>query len=268
MWDAASAWDLFGKLWDGILLYCGLHFPQRAPIGKRVPEFALEMGWGFRRPHASKKASGAVALEAFFQLQTNALAVLGQTLDVVGDHVFLVGGDDHDRDGGTGGADDLRTVAHGLAVLIVVDAYAQPLKAVAEGLANRPVVLADAGGKGDGIHARHGGDHGTGLLHGLVGEHIEGEQAALVTLGGARTDVSGIVGDARDGKQTGLLVHHVVDFLVAVAALALKIAHGGRVDGTATGTHHQTVKRREAHRGIAAHAVLDGGKRSTVAQMA
>ena len=56
---------LFGKLWDGILLYCGSHFPQRASTGKRVPVFALEMGWGFRRPPASKKASGAVALEAF-----------------------------------------------------------------------------------------------------------------------------------------------------------------------------------------------------------
>ena len=51
-----------------------------------------------------------------------ALVVLGQTLDVVGDHVFLVGGDDHDRDGGTGGADDLRAVAHCLAVLVIVDA--------------------------------------------------------------------------------------------------------------------------------------------------
>ena len=186
----------------------------------------------------------------------------------MGDHVFLVGGDDHDRDGRAGGADDLRTVAHGLAILVVVDAYAQPLKAVAEGLADRPVVLADAGGKGDGVHARHGGDHGTGLLHGLVGEHIEGEQAALVTLGGARADVAGVVGDARDGKQTRLLVHHVIDFLVAVAALALQVAHGGRVDGTTTGAHHQAIERRETHRGVAAHAVLDSSERSTVAQMA
>ena len=67
-------------------------------------------------------------------MQMRALVVLGQTLDVVGDHVFLVGGDDHDRDGGTGGTDNLRAVAHSLAVLVVVDAYAQPLKAVAEGL--------------------------------------------------------------------------------------------------------------------------------------
>ena len=186
----------------------------------------------------------------------------------MGDHVFLVGGDDHDRDGGTGGADDLRTVAHGLAVLVVVDAHAQPLEAVAEGLADRPVILADAGGKGNGVDARHGSDHGAGLLHGLVGEHIEGEQAALVALGGARTDVTGVVGDARDGKQTRLLVHHVIDFLVAVAALALQVAHGSRVNGTTTGAHHQAVERREAHRGIAAYTVLDGGKRGAVAQMA
>ena len=63
--DVASAWGLYGKLRDGILLYCGSHFPQHASTGKRVPEFTLEMGWSFRRPPASKKASGAAALEAF-----------------------------------------------------------------------------------------------------------------------------------------------------------------------------------------------------------
>ena len=67
-WDAVSAWGLFGKLWDGILFYCGTHFPQRASTGKRVPEFVLGMGWGFRRSLASKKASGAVALEAFLSI--------------------------------------------------------------------------------------------------------------------------------------------------------------------------------------------------------
>ena len=53
--DAASAWGLFGKLWDGILLYCGSHFPQRGSTGKRVSEFVLETGWSFRCPSASKK---------------------------------------------------------------------------------------------------------------------------------------------------------------------------------------------------------------------
>ena len=64
---------LFGKLRDGILLYCGSHFPQRASTGKRVPEFAIKMGWSFHRPPARKKASGAVALEAF-RLHANGCA--------------------------------------------------------------------------------------------------------------------------------------------------------------------------------------------------
>lgn len=114
------------------MITLGLEFP---PASKRPPELLL------RRP--------------FVQSQANALVIRGQTLDVVGDHVFLVGGDDHDRDGRAGGADDLRAVTHGLAVLVVVDAHAQPLEAVAESLADRPVVLANAGGKGNGVHARH-----------------------------------------------------------------------------------------------------------------
>ena len=94
--------------WDGV---SAVHL-----LAKRPPELLL---W---RP--------------FVYLQMRALVVLGQALDVVGDHVFLVCGDDHDRDGRAGGADDLRAVAHGLAVLVVVDAHAQPLEAVAEGLAD------------------------------------------------------------------------------------------------------------------------------------
>ena len=68
LWDAVSFWGLFGKVRNGILLYCGSYFPQHVSTGKCVPEFVLEMGWGFRRPSVSKKASGAVALEAFLSI--------------------------------------------------------------------------------------------------------------------------------------------------------------------------------------------------------
>ena len=121
-WDAVSVWSLFGKLWDGIMLDCGTRFPLRAPTGKCVPEFGLGMGWSFHP--VAKRPPELLLWRPFSQLQTNALVVTGQTLDVVGNHVFLVGGDDHDRDGGAGGTDDLRAVAHGLAVLVVVDAHA------------------------------------------------------------------------------------------------------------------------------------------------
>ena len=43
-WDVVSAWSLFGKPRDGILLDCGMRFPLRASTGKHVPEFTLEMG--------------------------------------------------------------------------------------------------------------------------------------------------------------------------------------------------------------------------------
>ena len=68
LWDAVSVWGLFGKLRDGILLDSGMRFPLHVSTGKCVPEFVLEMGWGFRWPSVSKKASGAVALEAFLSI--------------------------------------------------------------------------------------------------------------------------------------------------------------------------------------------------------
>ena len=74
-WDAVSAWGLFGKLWDGILLYFGSHFPQHASTGKCVPEFGLGMGWSFRP--VAKRPPELLLWRPFSQLQTNALVVTG-----------------------------------------------------------------------------------------------------------------------------------------------------------------------------------------------
>lgn len=53
--------------------------------------------WYFRL--LAKRPPELLLWRPFVYLQMRALVVLGQALDVVGDHVFLVGGDDHDRNG-------------------------------------------------------------------------------------------------------------------------------------------------------------------------
>ena len=65
-WDAVSSWGLFGKLRDGILLDCGIQFPLCASAGPVCPRIRGQNGTEF--PPGSKKASGAVALEAFLSI--------------------------------------------------------------------------------------------------------------------------------------------------------------------------------------------------------
>ena len=120
-------------------------------------------------------------------------------------------------------------------------------------------VLTDAGGEDERVHAAHGGGHLGGLGGNLVDEHIEGELSLGVTSSGELLDVAAVVSLAAGHSQkAGLLVHHLVDLVEGVAAFALQVAHGSRVDGAAAGTHHDTVERRQAHSGVHALAVLDG----------
>ena len=130
-------------------------------------------------------------------------------------------------------------------------------------------MLADAGGKDQGVHAAHGGGHLGGLSGNLVDEHIEGELSLGVTSSGELLNVAAVVGLATGHSQKArLLVHHLVDLVEGVATLALQVAHGSRVDGTAAGAHHDAVERRQAHGGVHALAVLDGAQGSAGADMA
>ena len=130
-------------------------------------------------------------------------------------------------------------------------------------------MLADAGGKDQGVHAAHGGGHLGGLSGNLVDEHIEGELGLGVTSSGELLNVAAVVGLATGHSQKArLLVHHLVDLVEGVATLALQVAHGSRVDGAAAGAHHDAVERRQAHGGVHALAVLDGAQGSAGADMA
>ena len=98
---------------------------------------------------------------------------------------------------------------------------------------------------------------------------IEGELSIGVASGSELLDVTAVVGlAASHGHEAGLLVHHLVDLVKSVATLALQVAHGSRVDGTAAGTHHDAVERRQAHGGVHALPVLDGAQGSAGANVA
>lgn len=78
--------------------------------------------------------------------------LLDDFLGVAGDHQLLVGSDDQSADLGAPGG-DVADIAHGMLVLVGIDADAQPIHVVADLCTGDLVVLADAAGEDDGVHA-------------------------------------------------------------------------------------------------------------------
>ena len=75
-------------------------------------------------------------------------------------------------------------------VLVGVDADAQPIHVVADLGAGIRVMLADAAGKDDGIHAAHSGNVAANGLFDLVVQHVAGQLCALVAVCGSLFPVS------------------------------------------------------------------------------
>lgn len=196
------------------------------------------------------------------------LLAVDDALDVGSDHELLVRRDDENLDLGIlGGQAPSAVATQGITGVIHLDAHKG--QTIGHASANGRSVLADAGGKDQGVHAAHGGGHLGGLSGNLVDEHIEGELSLGVTSSGELLNVAAVVGLATGHSQKArLLVHHLVDLVEGVATLALQVAHGSRVDGAAAGAHHDAVERRQAHGGVHALAVLDGAQGSAGADMA
>src|SRR5699024_10193246 len=163
---------------------------------------------------------------------------------------------------------DLAHLALGGAVLVGVDAHAQPVHVVADLGTDDVVVLADAAGKDDGVHAAHGGDVAAHHFLDLVGQHINGQLGAVVALAGGLFDVAHIAGNARDAQQAGLLVQDLVQLVAGDVQGILQVVDHRGVQIAAAGAHHQAGQRGHAHGGIHHAALVHGGDGRAVAQVA
>ena len=98
--------------------------------------------------------------------------------------------------------------------------------------------------------------------------HLVGEHCALVAFFGALAHVAHIVADARNAQQARFLIHELIDLRRREVFGFFQKRNDGRVDGAAARAHHKAVKRSEAHGSVDGDAVVDGGNRATIAQMA
>ena len=80
-------------------------------------------------------------------------------------------------------------------------------------------------------------------------------------------DFSHVAGDAGNPQQAGFFVQQIVEGLSAEIVFAHQVSEYAGIDGARTRAHHQAFQRSEAHGGVDAAAVLDGGQRAAVSQM-
>ena len=153
-------------------------------------------------------------------------------------------------------------------VLLGVDADAQPIHVVADLCTGNGIVLADAAGKDDGIHAAHGGNVAADGLLDLVVQHVRSQLCALVACSGCLLHIALVAGDTGDAQQAGLLVQDLVQLVAGDVQGVLQVVDHRGVQVTAAGAHHQAGQRGHAHRGIHNLALVNCSNGRTIAQVA
>lgn len=157
-----------------------------------------------------------------------------------------------------------------LEVAFFIDFVAEEFQVVEGLLANVEAVFADAASKHDGVDAREGHGEAADFAGQAVAEHVEGDLGALVAFACCLGQRTHVVAKTAKAEEAGFLVHQVVELVdgaVFLAVLLCDVEEDGRVEGAGAGTHDKAFERCEAHGGVDALAVHDGGAAGAVAEV-
>ncbi len=154
-----------------------------------------------------------------------------------------------------------------LFVAVFVDLVAENLEVVHCHLADKLAVLADTAGEHEGIDARESHGDAADFTGEPVGEGFEGNLGAHVAFARGLRQGAHVVRQAGEAEEARFLVHELVEAVDIVAVLLADEEEHCRVDGTRAGTHDEAFERGEAHGGINALAVQNGGAAGTVTEV-
>jgi len=157
-----------------------------------------------------------------------------------------------------------------LEVAFFVDLVAEELQVVESLLADVEAVFADAAREDDGVNARESHGDAADFAGEAVAEDVESDLSLLVAFACSLRQGAHVVRKSREAEQAGFLVHEVVELIdgaVFFAVLLSDVEEDGRVEATGTGAHDKAFERGEAHGGIDALAVQDGGAAGAVAEV-
>lgn len=192
--------------------------------------------------------------------------LLHQRFGVEGDEKFFVRCNDH---GGRGAVltDD---VAGFLAVLFVagfVDLVAENLEVVHGHLADELAVLADTAGEYERVDAGESHGDAADFAGEPVGECFEGDLCTHVAFACGLRQGAHVVRESGEAEQARFLVHELVEAVNVVAVFFADEEEDGRVKGAGAGAHDEALERGEAHGGVNALAVQNGGAAGTVTEV-
>ncbi len=157
-----------------------------------------------------------------------------------------------------------------LEVAFFVDLVAEELQVVESLLADVEAVFTDAAREDDGVDARESHGEAADFAGEAVAEDVESDLGALVAFACRLRESTHVVRKTREAQQARFLVHEVVklvDGAVFFTVLLSDVEEDCRVKATGTGAHDKAFERCEAHRGIDALAVQDGGAAGAVAEV-
>ena len=101
-----------------------------------------------------------------------------------------------------------------------------------------------------------------------VDEDFEREFGAGVALFHRGDDLAHIPGNSGDAEEAGFFVEEIVELLAGERTFAHEIGKDAGTDGARPGSHHETFERSEAHGGVYAAAIANGGEGTAVSQVA
>ena len=111
-------------------------------------------------------------------------------------------------------------------------------------------MLADTAGEEDGVNSVHLGGVGSDVLDHLECQHLEYKLGLAVAVVGELVQLTGVGCLLGDSEETALLVHDVVHLIRSEILLLHHVEDGVCVHVAAAGSHDQTLKRSETHRGV------------------
>ena len=157
-----------------------------------------------------------------------------------------------------------------LAVLFVaffVNLVAENFQVVHGHLADELAVLADTTGEHQCVDARECHGDAADFAGEPVGEGFEGDLCTHVAFACGLRQSAHVVRKSGEAEQARFLVHELVEAVDVVTVLFADEEEDGRVKGAGAGAHDEAFQRGEAHGGVNALAVQDGGAAGTVTEV-
>ncbi len=179
-----------------------------------------------------------------------------------GEHEFLIGWNDAHAHAPGG----RRNYGGAAGIALPVNFNPEKFQAGADSFAEGGGVFANAAGEDEGVQATEGGGVGADPFFRLVAKQGQG-------LGGV--DIGGFGGeqiaDIRTGtgyaEKTGVVVYHAVKLRGSHLAGTGEIGNQARIQIAGAGAHDEAGGRSEAHAGVPASTITDGGKAGAIAEM-